>query len=225
MAAAIVAAVVILCCALLLLVSYLLHSERQLVGTPGPSAQSKASEFAILPHQRACMSSITLVPDGRIVQLERGEASGSRHGSPPIEVQLSAPSYRAIARLPGGESEGVVAVPIQPPRRTVIGSACFINRGRTPAVLFGSTEPRTRSRSALTINGKPSAGDIGLSFLGNRSRSRLSRLGEVFDHASNVTDHLVPVWLIWLPTVSALLVAPVVTVAFFYRALREDEVV
>jgi hypothetical protein len=223
-AATIVAAVVVLCCALLLLVSYLLHTERPLVGTPGPSAQSKASEFTILPHQRACMSSVTLVPNGRIVQLELGEASATRHRNPPIDVLLSAPGYSAIAHMPGGEPEGVVALPIQPPLRTVIGSACLVNLGTTPAVFFGSTEPRTRSRSTLTINGKPSTGDIGLSLLDNRSRSRLSRLGEVFDHASNLTDHLIPVWLIWLLTVSALLVVPVGVVAFFRQAVREDEV-
>jgi hypothetical protein len=222
--ATIVAAVVILCCALLLLTSYLLHSDRPLVGTPGPSAQSKASEFTILPRQRACMSSVTLAPNGRVVQLERGETPGSRRGGPPVELLLSATGYRATAQLPGGESEAVVAVPIQPPQRAAIGSACLINRGTIPAVFFGSTEPRTRSRSMLTINGKPSTGDIGLSFLNNHRRSRLSRLGEVFEHASNLTDHLIPVWLIWLLTVSALFVVPVVTVAFFHRALQEEEV-
>jgi hypothetical protein len=222
-AASIVAAAVILGCALLLLVSYLLHSERPLVGTPGPSAQSKASEFTILPHQQACMSSVTLVPNGRTAQFEVGEASGSRHRNPPIDVVLSAPGYGTTAHLPGGESEGVVALPVEPPPRTVIGTACFVNRGTTPAVFFGSAEPRTRSRSMLTTNGKPSAGDIRLSLLDDRSRSRLSRLGEVFGHASDLTDHLIPVWLIWLLTVSALLLVPVVTVAFFYRAVREDE--
>jgi hypothetical protein len=105
----------------------------------------------------------------------------------------------------------------------VIGSACLINHGTTPAVFFGSTEPRTRSRSTLTIDGKPTTGEIGLSLLDNRSRSRLSRLGEVFEHASDLTDHLIPVWLIWLLSVSSLLVVPVAVVAFFYRAVREDE--
>ena len=169
------------------------------------------------------MSSITLVPRGRVVQLELGEASGSGHRNPPVDVALSAPGYSAIAHMPRGEPEGVVALPIQPPRRTAIGTACVINRGRTPAVLFGSAEPRTRSRSTLTINGRLSTGDIGLSLLDNRGRSRLSRLGEVFEHASNLTDHLIPVWLIWLLSVSSLVVVPVAVVAFFYRAVQEDE--
>jgi hypothetical protein len=222
-AATIVAAVVIVGCALLLLVSYLLHTERPVAGTPGPSAQSKASEFRIPAHQSACMSAITLVPNGRIVQFEAGEASGSTHRNPPIDVVLSAPGYNATAHVAGGEPEGVVALPVRAPRRTVFGSACVVNRGTTPAVLFGSTEPRTRTRSVLSINGRPTTGNITLSFFNSRSRSRLSRLGEVFEHASNLTDHLIPTWLIWLLSIFALLAVPAMTVAFFRRAVQEDE--
>jgi hypothetical protein len=126
-------------------------------------------------------------------------------------------------RVPGEQGEGEVQVAVRPPRRYVIGSACLINRGSTPAALLGSTEPRSISRAKLFLDGKPTAGDIALTFLDSRRKSRLSRLAEVFGHASNLTDHLIPVWLIWLLAICTLLSVPAATVALFHRALREDE--
>jgi hypothetical protein len=222
--AAAVVLVVVLVGLLLLLVSYLLPTEKPLAGTPSPRALFKATLFTIPPHGRACMSSTTLPPNGRILQLELGEANGSAHGSPPMDVLLSAPGYLERAQLPSEQSEGSVQVPVRPPRHYVIGSICLVNRGATPAVLAGSTEPRAISRSKLTINGKATEGDIALTFLGRRAESRLSRVGEVFSHASTLTDHLIPVWLVWILAVTALLTAPVAVAAMFWRALREDEV-
>lgn len=204
--------------------SYLLHKERPLAGTPAPRALFKATLFTIPAHGRACMSDTTLPPNGRILQLELGEVSGGAHGNPPIDALLTAPGYSELAHLPSEQGEGAVQLPIRPPPHYVVGSVCLINRGGTPAGLAGSTEPRSISRSMLTINGKGAAGDIALTFLDSRPQSRLSRLGEVFGHASNLTDHLIPVWLVWIIAVTALLAVPVATVAFFRRALREDEI-
>jgi hypothetical protein len=223
-AAALVAAIVIALGLLTLFASYLTHKEKPIVGTPAPRALFSASLFTLHPHGRACMSSTTLPPNGRVLQLELGELPSSVSGNPPLDVLLSAPGYRARAHVPGEQSEGPVEVPVRPPRRYVIGSICVVNRGDESAALAGSTEPRSISRSKLTINGKPREGDIALTFLNDRSESRLSRLGDAFDHASNLTDHLIPVWLIWTLAISALLVVPIGTVALFHRALREDEV-
>jgi hypothetical protein len=221
-AAAVLAAVIVLG-VLVLITSYLLHTERPIAGTPSPRALFKATLFIIPVGERACMSSTTLPPDGGLLQLELGEATGSAHGSPPIDALLMAPGYRELAHLPGEQAEGEVQLPIHTPRHYVIGSVCLINRGSAPAGLAGSTEPRSISRSKLTINGKPTAGDIALTFLSNRRQSRLSRLGQVFGHASNLTDHLIPVWLIWMLAVTALLAVPTAAVTLFRRALHEDE--
>jgi hypothetical protein len=45
----------------------------------------------------------------------------------------------------------------------------------------------------------------------------------MFDHASNLTDHLVPAWLIWAIAVIVALGVPAATLAAFCLALREDE--
>jgi hypothetical protein len=221
-AAAVCAAVVVLGL-LVLFASYLLHSERPIAGTPAPRALFKATLFTIPAHGRACMSSTTLPPNGRLLQLELGEVSGGPHGSPPLDVLLTAPGYRELAHLPGEQSEGSAQLAIRPPRRYVIGSVCLLNMGNTPAGLVGSTEARSTSRSKLTINGKPTEGDIALTFLNSHRQSRLSRLGEVFGHASNLTDHLVPVWLVWILALATLVLVPIGTVLAVRRALAEDE--
>jgi hypothetical protein len=221
--AAIVAAAVALLGALLLFGSYLLHKEKPVLGTPGPRAAFMASEFSIPAHQRACMSGVTIGPHMRVAQFEVREAPGSSQGSPPIDVLLSGPGYEELAHAQSEQPEGPVEVPIEPPPRSLIGSVCLINRGTRTAVLVGSTESRSRSRAALTIAGKPVSGDIALTFLSGRPRTRLSRLAEVFDHASNLTDNLVPAWLIWIVAISALLGVPVATVVVIRRALLEDE--
>jgi hypothetical protein len=221
-AAALSAAIVIALCLLALFTSYLTHKEKPVVGTPAPRALFNASLFTLRPHARACMSSTTLPPNGRVLQLELGELPNSSHGNPPLDVLLSAPGYRALVHVPGEQSEGPVEVPVRPPRRYVIGSVCVVNGGTESAALAGSTEPRSIARSRLTINGKRREGDIALTFLNDRSQSRLSRLGEVFGHASNLTDRLIPEWLIWTLAVSALLVVPIGTVGLFRRAWRED---
>ena len=136
---------------------------------------------------------------------------------------LSAPGYRSAAELPAGQSEGQAQVAVRPPRHFVIGTACLLNRGTTPALLVGSTEPRSRTRSKLTINGRPVAGDIAMTFVDSKSKTRLSRLGEAFERASNLTDRLIPVWLVWIIAVLAALSVPIGTVLFLQRALREDE--
>jgi hypothetical protein len=221
-AATAVAAAVISLGALLLLGFYLLHKEKPIAGTPAPQALFHATTFTLHPGQRACMSSVTLPPNGRTLQLLLGEPS-SGNGSPPIEVLLSAPGYRSVAQLPRGESEGPAQLPVRPPRHFAIGTACLTNRGTTPAVLVGSTEQRSRTRSRLTIGGRPVAGDIALTFADSKSKTRLSRLGEAFEHASNLTDRLIPVWLVWVIAVFVALTVPIATVAFLQRALREDE--
>jgi hypothetical protein len=113
-------------------------------------------------------------------------------------------------------------VVITPPATSRIGTACFVDAGRSPVLLDGTSEPRFLARSTMTIDGKPVVGTIGLTFFAERPTSRLQQLGEIFDHASNLTDHLVPVWLIWIIVIVALIGIPVAVVRAFYRSLRED---
>jgi hypothetical protein len=216
------AAAIIVAGILLLVGSYLLHSEKPIAGTPSPRALFHATTFALRPRQAACMNSITLPPNGRTLQLELGETAASS-ANPPLDVVLSAPGYRETSHLGGGEAEGPVQLPVRPPHHFVIGSACLVNRGTTSVQLVGSTEERSRSRIGLTIDGHQVDGGIALTFFGSHSQSRLGRLGEAFEHASNLTDGLIPVWLIWIIAIYILLAVSLGTVLAVRRAMVEDE--
>ncbi len=97
-----------------------------------------------------------------------------------------------------------------------------MNRGAQTALLAGTTEAHVVPRSALTIAGVPTAGAVSLQFLIARPRSLLDRVGQIFGHASNLSDGLVPEWLVWLLALLIVLCVPLATVAALYLALSED---
>ena len=53
--------------------------------------------------------------------------------------------------------------------------------------------------------------------------SRLENLHEILEHISNLTDQLVPVWLIWVVAALTVTALPGAVIFAFYRAIREDE--
>jgi hypothetical protein len=222
-AAAALVAVLILIGALFWFWPYLTRRTSSASETPAPAALFAVSEFAVLPHQQACMASVAVEPNARVVEFQLRPATPNPRGGPPVDLVLSTSGYRSVAHVPGGYPGGGVSLPITPPDHALIGTACFINRGATTVLLSGSTEPRTISRSVTTIDGKPVVGDIALAFIDNRPRSLLERLDEIFGHASNLTDNLVPVWLIWALAVLVAVGVPTGVVAAFYRALLQDE--
>jgi hypothetical protein len=201
---------------------YLTNAREAVSGIPAASPVSVFSEFAVPPREQACMSSITVESSSHLARFGLRPAQASPQGGPPVELVLSAPGYRGVVNVPGGYPGGSVTLPLQAPTHSVIGSACFVNRGSSTVLLDGTTEPRTLSRPATSIDGKPVLGDISLAFVEN-PQPLLDRLGEVFGHASDLTDRLIPVWLIWILAVLVALGVPIGVLAAFYLALREDE--
>jgi hypothetical protein len=202
---------------------YLTLERTLTAGVPAPAALLAVSEFPLPAHGTACMGSVAVTPAGEVASFRLRPAKPTPRGGPPVELVLSAPGYRATLAVPGGYPGGGVALPIAPPRRAEIGTACFVNRGSTTALLDGTTEPRTVSRSRTQIDGRTVVGDIGLTFLEARPTSLLEHMGEIFDHASNLTDTLVPAWLIWVLAVLVALGVPAAVVTALWRSLREDE--
>jgi hypothetical protein len=209
--------------ALVRLAPYLTRASQPVAQAPAPSALFALSEFALAPGEQACMNAVTIDPHSEVAQFRLRPPKPTLSGGPPVELVLRGAGYRSVAHVAGGYPGGAVGLAFTPPRRTLIGEACFVDRGRTPVLLDGTSEPRTISRSALLIGGKRVVGDVALTFLESRSRTQLQRLGEIFAHASNLTDRLVPVWLIWVLAVLVAGGVPVAVVVAFYRALLEDE--
>ena len=201
-----------------------LEQERQPVaGVPAPPGLFTANGFAVPSHGRACMTSVTLEPDGRLAAFWLRPATASRTGGPPVDLVLNAPGYRAVLHVPGGYPGGSVELPIAPPSHPEIGQACFVNRGQSTVLLTGTNEPRSVSRSPTTIDRRSVVGDVALTFYDNRPRSLLSRLGDLFAHASALTDRLVPVWLIWILAIAVAFGVPGAAIGALLLALREDE--
>jgi hypothetical protein len=216
------AAALILAGGLLRVRPYLTNDGQPIAGVPTPTALSVVAEFAVAPGGQACMSTVAFAPDGDLAQFGFAPVKPVPRVAPAVELVLSAPGYSAAARVPSGDLGSEVTLPIAPPRRAVIGTACFVNHAGKTVQLNGTTEPRTVARSATLVDGTSVVGDIALTFLASRPRSLLDSLGEVFGHASNLTDRLVPVWLIWIFAVLVAFGVPVAMVASLYWALQED---
>ncbi len=216
------AALLLLAGALVWFRPFLTSKQQPVASVPDPAALFAVTPFTLKPGERACMSAVAMEPDARVAEFQLRPVTPLPQGGPPVNLVLSAPGYRAVLAVPGGYPGGSVALPIAPPPRSEIGTACFLNRGRTPVNLIGTSEPRTVSRSTTTIDGRSVVGDIALTFAQSGSSTLLERLGEAFRHASNLTDGLLPVWLIWVLTVLVALGVPLATLAAFYLAMRED---
>ncbi len=216
-------ALLVLAGALLWFRPFLTNKRPVVAEVPTPGAIFDPIEYPLPRGAEACMNVITVTPQSEVAQFVVRPDGAKGQLGPPIDLVLSAPGYRSVLKVPGGYPGGGVALAITPPKHPVVGTACFVNKGRIAAALLATDEPRTVSRSATTIGGKSVVGDIGLSFSQAREQSLLSRLGEVFAHASNLTDDLVPAWLIWLVAVLVAFAVPIAIVAAFYLALRESE--
>lgn len=189
---------------------------------PTPPALNAVSEFAVPRSGEACMGSVTVTPNSHLAVFGLRPAKQTPRGGPPVRLSLSGPGYHASLSVPGGYPGGGVTLPIAAPSHPTITTACFINEGRSTVLFDGTIEPRTVARSPTTVDGVSVVGDIALTFLEGRDTSMLQRLGLVFDHASNLTERLVPVWLIWALAVLVAFGVPAGVVAALYRALRED---
>jgi hypothetical protein len=202
---------------------YLTGKRPAVAEVPTPPALFSLGTFTVPAKGSACMNAITITPQSEVAEFGLRPLPTARKGGPPVDLVLSAPGYHYVLAVPGGYPGGSIALPITPPKRAEIGTACFVNKGSMAVVLPGSTEARTIARSGTSVNGSSVVGDIALSFSQRQKRALADRLGEVFAHASNLTDHLVPTWLIWVLAVLVAFGVPAAVVFALYVALREGE--
>ncbi len=217
------AAVAILLGALVWFRPYLTQKQVSVSAVPAPSALTTLTQFDLAPGEQACMESVTVEPNSLAAQFDLHPAKPGPQGGPAVELVLSATGYRSVSQLAGGYPGGLATIPMTPPRHSLLATACFADRGDTAVLLNGSAEARTISRSPTLVAGSSVVGDIALTFLDTHPSSLLERAGTIFGHASNLTDHLVPVWLIWILAALVLCGVPLGILAAFYTALREDE--
>lgn len=187
-----------------------------------PGAQT--SEFRVGPAQQACMTSVAVSPSSRVAEFRDRGPRGLGNTSPEIELLLSGPGYQSRVRTGGGARTGHLnVVPIAPPAHTLVATACFVNRGQATAYLDGTAGTTTIPYSMIEIGGRRVSGEISLGLRERAHRSPFDLLSETFSHASNLTDGLMPAWLIWIIAALAVVGVPVGVFAAFYVALREDD--
>jgi len=201
---------------------FLTREELPPTSVPAPPALTALDYFTIATGQEACMSSVTITANSGLAEFMTQPAKPTSKAIQRLELALSAPGYSASATATAPAGRVALQVPITAPRHDTIGSICFVDRGRAAITLFGTNEPRSVTRSPLSVAGKPIIGDITLTFRQAKARSLLDRLGEVFKHASNLTDGLVPIWLIWLIALATGLGVPITLLAAYYLAIGED---
>jgi hypothetical protein len=85
--------------------------------------------------QEVCMSSVTIARGARIASF--GLFPAAHATEPPLTLLLSGSGYRSIAQLPSGGYGSLVEFQIAPPRRSLIGTACLMDRGSLPSRLTG----------------------------------------------------------------------------------------
>jgi|SRR5271166_2934517 len=217
------AAAAMLIGALLWFRPYLTHPHVSYSAVPTPTALTTANQYELAPGQQACMTAISVEPTSRAAQFQVHPVGAGARGGPPVELELVGAGYRSVSELAGGYPGGLATIAITPPRHSLIGNACFIDRGHTNVVLIGSAEARTVTQSSTTLAGTAVVGDIALSFLDTHPHSLLGRAPTIFAHVSNLTDNLIPVWLVWILAVLVGFGVPFGIIAAFYWALREDE--
>lgn len=198
--------------------------RQNMAEVPAPPALFAATQYALPGHKRACMDNVTVTPQSQVVEFQLFPARSAKGGGPPVAFSVQGPGYQATSFLHGGYPGGIALLPLSPPKHALIATACIRNLGTSPVSLVGTDEARTVSRShPLTVGARPLPGDVALAFLQSRPKSPLHELGQAAQHASNLTDGLLPPALILAIAVITAFGVPAVTILAVRMALAEQE--
>lgn len=191
---------------------------------PAPPAMFVATQFSVAGHQRACMSDVTVTPQSQLVEFQIFHAKNAKGGGPPVAFTLDGSGYHASAVLTGGYPGGTAVLPLTPPKRALITTACFHNLGTTPVFLVGTDEARSISRShPVMVHGRSLPGDVAFSFLQSKRGNALGELGQLFQHVSDLTDGMLPPASLWLIAFVTAFGVPTAMILALRAALQDHE--
>jgi hypothetical protein len=217
---AVIAAVVVIVAGLAVAApGYLTHRRDYVAVTPQAPTAGIATPFLLPGHSRACMDSVAL---DRHSEQARLQFATPRTRAVPLEVTLSGPGYRTSGRSAGRSADGqTVTVPVRPPPRSLIATACVRNLCGRPVDL-GGVHDRSRSRSSVFVDGSPNPIGFVLTFYERRPTSILSRLPVSLQRMDVLRPGVVVPATLWLLAALFLAGVPAAAVWAFGRALRED---
>lgn len=201
-----VALIVTACAGLVALLAVAASDKRELAFTLGVVPTTVAAELA--PGAQACQTPIAVPEEFARVRLQVGTY---RRAGQPLEVTVrSAGSKRVLGRgrLPGGYADVTEqTASVGEVRAGQRISVCVRNAGTRRIALYGNSDVAVQP-SRATVQGREPGTDLTLVFLSEQPRSMLSRLPEVFEHASLFRPGWVGPWLFWLLTAATLVGVP-----------------
>jgi hypothetical protein len=199
---------------------YLTRERENVAGVPVPPPLIAQTPVQMVPGSEACLSEVAFDPEAELVELSALTAPRPR---PPLQIVAEAPGYRETATAPGGyEPLTALYAPIDPPKRSVVGTLCIRNRGKRRIDLLGTTDPRTAvGRPVTSIDGEDIAGDITVRLLSTHPGSVLERLGQLVDRIAAFKPGLfgtpVFLWMVLLFTVIGVPAAALYSISSSFR--------
>lgn len=199
---------------------YLTRKRDYVAVTPQAPTAYVPTGLALPGHGRACMNLVAL---DRYSEQARLQPTTPGRSAVPLQLTLAGPGYRAQGRVPARYADGqTVAVALRPPPRSLVATACVRNLGRA-AVSLAAVNDRSRSRSAVTVDGAPASAGFVLTFYERRPTSILSRLPVSLRRMDVLRPGAVMPATLW-PLLALFVVGvPAVAVWAFARALRADD--
>jgi hypothetical protein len=199
--------------------SWLLDDRDYLAVTPQPPAVEQSTQRDVPPDGRVCMDRVALDPPSEVARVRpvgRGRAV-------PLQLTITGEGgYAARARATDYRRGDVVALPVEPPQRSLIATLCLHNQGRDP-VSLAAVQDRRRSRSIVLLNGVQLQASFVIQFAEREPVSILERFPESVKRMTVLRPAVVSDVTLWL--LLALFVAgvPILALWAYARALRHDD--
>jgi hypothetical protein len=184
------------------------------IATPTLVGLQSVAATELKPRDSACLMFVTFTPQMRQIQI----TTQSDHPRP-LEVVASGPGWSEGHEVTASGDRAVLRTPIAP-SRNVTGKLCVINRGHGKVSLIGTDEPRSRTATQMTVNGRPGppGRTYAVSLLAAKPQTLLQRLDDAVRGASTLSGGLAPRFLLWILLVLCLIGIPAFPIIAFVLA-------
>ena len=161
---------------------------------PNPPALQVVSLDIVKGGQTICVKEIAAETHSRQVRFTVGTYMKP---GPALELRVTAPGYRTVARQPAGYADNAtLQLPIAAPRRAMLVTVCIENQGQRKIALYAADD-RARSRAAVTIDGARVSATPTLGFWEGKNVSIADRAGLTVERMSTFRGFLGHAWLLW----------------------------
>jgi hypothetical protein len=181
---------------------------------PNPPALQVLALDVVPAGKRLCMREIAIERHARQVRFQVGTYFKP---GPPLLLEITAPGYRSASRVAAGYPDNArLSLPVKPPPRDTLVTACFTNLGRRKIAFYAATD-RAVSRAQVTLGGKPVEGSPAFGFWEGRSVSIADRADVTVERMATFRGFLGHAWLLWALLVMFVLGMPAALAVALWR--------